>query len=147
MKVILLRDVAKLGYKNDIVEVPNGFGLNKLIPQGLAKEATAENVKAVEAKAAKSDEVTAASALAFSELQAALEGAEVTINAEANEEGRLFQAVKAEAVATAIETVTGKPVVSEQIVMGDPIKQVGEHVVNVASGADSQKVTLTVTAK
>ena len=40
MKVILKEDVQKLGYKNEVVEVKNGFGRNYLIPQGLASIAT-----------------------------------------------------------------------------------------------------------
>lgn len=146
MKVILLRDVAKLGYKNDVVEVANGYGLNKLIPQGLAKMASDENLKAVHAQAEKSESMTAASSLAFAELTAALEGASIVITKEANEDGRLFEAVKADEIAAAVEKATGKSVLAQQVVLGDPVKTVGEHVTTIASGAESQKVTFAVEA-
>ena len=55
MKVILLQDVAKIGRRFDIVEVPSGYGMNKLIPQGMAKPATPENVKAINAQSAKTE--------------------------------------------------------------------------------------------
>ena len=47
MKVILLRDVAKIGKRYEIVEVPDGFALNKLIPKKDAEAATPVNVKRV----------------------------------------------------------------------------------------------------
>ena len=50
MKVILLQDVAKIGRRFEIVEVPNGLAQNKLIPQKLATEATDGNVKRVMAR-------------------------------------------------------------------------------------------------
>jgi len=147
MKVILLRDVAKVGRKNDVVEVPNGYGLNKLIPRGLAKAATEENLKAVAQMSERSQEVTAASALVFSELIAALEDKTVEIAEETNEEGRLFKAVSAVEVAEAISAAADKPVQAEQIILGDPIKSVGDHVVTLASGAESRKQTITVVSK
>ncbi len=47
MKVILLRDVAKIGKRYEVANVPDGFALNKLIPQGDAQAATPDNVKRV----------------------------------------------------------------------------------------------------
>ena len=48
MKVILKEDVQKLGYKNEVVEVKNGYGRNYLIPQGLASIATESSLKVLE---------------------------------------------------------------------------------------------------
>lgn len=147
MKVILLRDVAKVGRKNDMVDVPNGYGLNKLIPQGMAKPATNENIKAIQQQAAKSEAAAADSAKHFSELVAALNDVSVAISVEANEEGRLFKAVNAKEVATALADATGKVVTEDQVILGDPIKQVGEHIVTLASGPESRKQAITVSAK
>lgn len=48
MKVILKRDVAKVGRKNEIKNVADGYARNSLIPQGLAVPATAENLAKIE---------------------------------------------------------------------------------------------------
>ena len=39
MKVILLQDVAKIGRRSEVVEVPDGYAQNKLIPKGMAQPA------------------------------------------------------------------------------------------------------------
>jgi large subunit ribosomal protein L9 len=51
MKIILKEDIVGLGYKNDIVEVKNGYGRNFLIPQGKAFLATASMIKVAEENA------------------------------------------------------------------------------------------------
>ncbi len=45
MKIILKEDIANLGYKDDVVEVKNGYGRNYLIPTGKAVIATESRLK------------------------------------------------------------------------------------------------------
>ncbi|MDE6581317.1 MAG: 50S ribosomal protein L9, partial [Duncaniella sp.] len=45
MKIILKEDIANLGYKDDVVEVKNGYGRNYLIPQGKAVIASDAAIK------------------------------------------------------------------------------------------------------
>ena len=47
MKVILLQDVAKIGKRSDLVEVPDGYAMNQLIPKRMAETATAQNKKRI----------------------------------------------------------------------------------------------------
>jgi large subunit ribosomal protein L9 len=147
MKVILLQDVAKLGRRYTIVDVPDGYGVNKLIPKGLAKPATPENVKAVMARSGALLHNKEAAEAAFKELCAALEGKSVTLTAEANAEGRFFQAVKPEAIANAVSDVSGKKVGADQIAIAEPIKAVGEYVVTLSLAASHAPLTIAVTAR
>ncbi len=145
MKVILLQDVAKIGRRFDIVEVPSGYGMNKLIPQGMAKPATPENVKAVQAQAASNEAAKAQADEAFTELVSKAKEADISITVDANEEGRLFQAIKPEVIAETIAQQTGQEVPLEQIVIKSPIKELGEHTIELVSG--DTVVTLTITVK
>ncbi len=147
MKVILLQDVAKLGRRYAIVEVPDGYGVNKLIPKGLAKAATPENVKAVMARSGAIAHSKEAAEAAFKELLAALKGVTVTLSAEANAEGRFFQALKPEAIATAVSAAAGIKVTAQQISVAEPIKAIGEHVVTLRLGTLHEPLPIIVTAR
>ena len=102
MEVILIKDVDKLGYANDIVDVRPGYANNYLIPQGLAKSATAsarkilaENLKQQAHKEAKL--VGDAEALAAKIAETSLK---LTAKAE---EGRIFGSITAAHLAEALE--------------------------------------------
>ena len=106
MEVILIKDVDKLGYANDIVDVRPGYANNYLIPQGLAKSATAsarkilaENLKQQAHKEAKL--VGDAEALAAKIAETSLK---LTAKAE---EGRIFGSVTAANVAEALNEKNG----------------------------------------
>ena len=99
MKVILLQNVAKLGRRNAVVEVPNGHALNLLIPKGLALAATSENLKKLMTKTAHSDASVADKQEKFQSALALLTDKKVVVLASANEKGHLFEALKLTAVA------------------------------------------------
>lgn len=103
MKIILKEDVNGLGYKDDVVEVKNGYGRNYLIPTGKAIVATesalkvlAENQRQRAHKLAKIKADAEAAA-------AALEGVKVVIAAKAGENGAIYGSVGAAQIAEALE--------------------------------------------
>ena len=144
MKVILQQDVAKLGRRFDVVTVPDGYGFNKLIPQGMAKPATLENLKAVEAQKAKGAADQEANAAAFADTVKVLEGKVIDVAVEANEDGKLYQALKAEEIVAAVQNDIEVIVPAEQIVIKNPIKETGEHTIDIASGTDTGSFTINV---
>lgn len=147
MKVILLQDVAKIGRRFEIVEVPSGYGMNKLIPQGMAKPASPENVKAINAQSAKTEAERAAGNEAFTEAVAAIQENPLTITVEANEEGRMFQALKIATVLEAVQAATTKEMKESQVVIKTPIKEVGEHTIEFVSGDTQVPMVITIAAK
>jgi large subunit ribosomal protein L9 len=143
MKVILLKDVAKIGKRFDIVEVPNGYAQNMLIPRAMALPATPENVKRAGARKDHSAAVTLATNATFSDVAARIKGAHVPLTVEANEQGHLFMAVKAEMIVEALKEA-GYEVTKDQVVLPQPIKALGEFEITLANGKDQVAFMLDV---
>ena len=126
MKIILKEDVRGLGYKDDVVEVKDGYGSNYLIPQGKAVVATPSAIKVLEEnqrqrahKLAKIKEDAMAAA-------AALEGVALTIGAKTSANGTIFGSVNAIQIAEALEKL-GHNVDRKLIIIKDNIKEVGKY--------------------
>jgi len=136
MELILLQKVTNLGGLGDKVKVKPGYGRNFLMPQGKAVPATAANLAEFEARRAEY-EAKAQSLLSDAEQRRAkLEGASVTIYANASTEGKLYGSVGPREIAEAL-TKHGMPVEKSEVVMGEgPIRHIGETEVVVHLHAD-----------
>ena len=136
MELILLQKVANLGNLGDKVTVKPGFGRNFLVPQGKAVPATAANLAGFEARRAEY-EAKAQSLLGDAEQRKGkLEGATVTIYANASTEGKLYGSVGPREIAEAL-TKLGTPVEKSEVVMGEgAFRHVGEFEVMVHLHAD-----------
>ncbi len=146
MKVILLQKVANLGSLGDQVTVKPGFGRNYLIPYGKAVPATADNIAAFEAKRAEYEAKAAAVLAAANARLQALEGASVTIMANASAEGKLFGSVGARDISEAF-TAIGKKIEKSEVVMGEgPIRRTGEFEVVVHLHADVETAVKVIVA-
>lgn len=114
MEVILLDKVGKLGAIGDKVTVKSGFGRNYLLPQGKAVAATAKNIAEFEARRAEL-EANAAAKIAEAQVRAEkLAALEVTIAANAGDEGRLFGSIGTRDLAEAI-TAAGVEVSKSEV--------------------------------
>ena len=136
MQLILLQKVTNLGNLGDKVNVKPGFGRNFLVPQGKAVPATAANLAEFEARRAEY-EAKANDALAAAEARKAkLEGAVVTIHANASTEGKLYGSVGPREIADAL-TKSGTQVSKSEVVLGEgAFRNVGEYEVVVHLHAD-----------
>ena len=136
MELILLQKVTNLGGLGDKVSVKPGYGRNFLVPQGKAVPATPANIAEFEARRAEY-EAKAQSLLSEAEQRKAkLEGASVTIYANASTEGKLYGSVGPREIAEAL-TRHGMPVEKSEVVMGEgAIRLVGESEVMVHLHAD-----------
>jgi len=143
MKVILLQDVAKIGTKGSVVEVPNGYAMNSLIPQRKATPATGANLKNAEAKTAAVAQDAADTETAFYAAKEALASG-VSIAATMNEQDHLFEAVSADSVVEAAK-VAGATITADMVEFSEPIKAAGEHEVSLVSGDHKATFTVTVT--
>ena len=94
MKIILLEDIQNLGYKDDVVEVKNGYGRNHLIPQKKAILATESELKQLAEKQKQQAQKMAKIKADAEALAAAITAAgELTIAVKASEEGKIYGSV------------------------------------------------------
>lgn len=146
MKIILLQDVAKLGKKNSVVDAPNGYVMNTLLPSGKAIPATKQNLEKLEKIQSQKDSVEEQK---LEQLQTAhddLQAQTVAVPVEANEKDQLFQALSADQVATAIAEL-GIDLPKEFIVIPDTIKELGEHTIKLSYGETELTLEITVVKK
>jgi len=145
MKVLLIKDVYKLGHAGDVKKVADGFGRNFLIPQGLAVLATPGAMKTVEKIRAKAAITRAALNQEMSGLAEQLEGVELSFSTKAGETGKLYGSITSQMIVDALNQKLGTSIERHQI-ESEPIRNLGEHVATVRLTIDlNPKVKVTVT--
>lgn len=141
MKIILLKDLHKVGKKYEVVTVADGYALNSLIPTRVAEIATDKTVeKYTKLKAVESEARLLREEELVKEL-GTIASKEFEIAAKANDQGHLFASVHKEEIATVIG------VDPEYITIPNPIKEVGEHMVTVTVKDTTKEVKVMVVAK
>ena len=127
MQVILKKNVDKLGYKDDVVTVKDGYGRNFLIPQGYAKLATDSEQKAhAEVMKQKSHKESKIKEDAVA-IASKLEGVVVKIAAKVGENGKIFGSVNAVLISEALKK-EGLEVDRKSIkINNEPIREVGTY--------------------
>ena len=130
MKVILLKDIKGTGKKDQIIEASDGFARNFLFPKGLAREASATNLNAIEnAKAAQKHREDVERAKA-EETRKALSGKAIKIIARGAEGGRLYGSVTAQEIADELFKQYGVKVEKRRIEVAN-IRNAGDFTVSV----------------
>jgi len=131
MKVILLKDVKKVGKKFDTIEVSPGFARNFLFAQKLAEVATTKSIEKFELARSLSAEKQKAEEAKIAKELARIENTVITLQGKANEKGSLFAGIHAEELLPLVEKELGLKLAVEHIVMDKPIKELGEHEVKI----------------
>ena len=130
MKIILLQDIDNLGKKYEIKEVADGYARNFLIPKGLAKPATKENLKwlesqkEIEVKKAE-EELKKVEAVATN-----IDGQEIIILVKVGAEGQLFESITSQKIYEKLKEL-GFEIKKSQIDLPEPIKELGEYPVKI----------------
>ena len=146
MQVLLRSDVAGVGRRGDIVNVSSGHARNYLLPNGLAVVATDGTVRQSDSMKKARQQKEAADRETATNLIADLGKRQITVSAKAGNEGRLFGSVSAADVVAAIAAQTGASVDRRSVVIGEPIRTVGEHQVTIDIHGVSGTVTVSVVA-
>jgi large subunit ribosomal protein L9 len=148
MKVILLQDVKKIGKKNEVKEVNDGYARNFLIAQKKAMAATPNAVAKLNRELSQKESKKAIqNELLLKNIQE-LQDKKLEIKVQANDKGGLFKSIKAEDVSKEIETqfkLKIDPAVMK--VPGGQIKEVGETELQISYQGIEEKIPLSVVKK
>lgn len=145
MEIILLTDIAGVGYKNDIVAVKAGYGRNYLIPQGFAVLANETNRKIVNENIRQAAHKAEKLKKDAEEIAAAIGDLAITIPAVVGESGRIFGRVTNTQVADALNAKG--IVIDRKKITVDDVKSVGEYSAIVDLHKEvKHKVTINVVA-
>ena len=130
MRIILLKEVARLGKKGDIVEVKNGYARNYLIPYGFALKATRENLKKFEELKRREEKLLEKRKREALKLKEKLEKISLTIQAEAKENDEIYGSIGQVQIKNALKE-EGIEIDKDKIQLEEPIKKLGVYKVKI----------------
>ncbi|MFA5934511.1 MAG: 50S ribosomal protein L9 [Candidatus Paceibacterota bacterium] len=137
MKIILIKDVKKIGRKYDVKDVADGFALNSLIPSGSAVPATGNYMKMIEEKKKQSGLVKDNFKKTLEDAIAKLQDKRLNIKGKVNEKGHLFAGVHINQIIEEFKKQTGLKLDEDIFNLEKPIKEIGEHKVELTFGGNT----------
>jgi len=130
MKIILKEDVSGLGYKDDVVEVKDGYGRNYLIPTGKAVIASASALKVLAENQRQRAHKLAKIKADAEALAAQLTDVKLTIGAKTSATGTIFGSVNNIQIAEALKKL-GFNIDRKIIEIKEAVKEVGNYTATV----------------
>jgi large subunit ribosomal protein L9 len=131
MRIILQKEVDKLGAPGDVVNVADGYARNFLVPRGLAIQATKGAVRQAESLKRAHEERVSKARKEAEGVAERLGAVTIKVAHRAGGEGKLFGSITAQDLAAEIEQHAGEPVDRRSILLDEPIRSVGTHEVQV----------------
>jgi large subunit ribosomal protein L9 len=131
MKIILRKDVEKLGEAGSLATVKDGYARNYLIPQGFAIAATPGELKLWEHNQAVKLRKVERQERELQSFADKISGQTLSFEARAGEGGRLFGSVTSADIAEKLSSAIGEEIDRRKIVLSEPIRSTGEHTVTV----------------
>jgi large subunit ribosomal protein L9 len=135
MRILLLKDVYKLGRAGDVKKVADGYGRNYLIPQNLAVLATPGALKQVEHIRSQAAATRAVLNQEMSGVAEQLSEVVLTFPAKAGDTGKLYGSITPQMIADAIQAKVGVEIDRRQL-DSQPIRTLGEHQVHIRLTVD-----------
>lgn len=144
MKIILLKDVAKVGKRHEIKNIADGHAQNFIIPRGLGIPATPANIQKIEImKIAGDIDRNVQETLLAKNLETL---AELTINlsGKANEKGHLFAGIHKDEIVEAVQKQANIAIHPDFIMIDKPLKETGNHIVIIQAGGKKANLKLSI---
>jgi large subunit ribosomal protein L9 len=148
MKVVFLKDVARVGRAGEVKEVADGYAKNFLLPKKLALPATPSSIKMAEAQLRKEEQGQQRHAEELVEVARQLEGLSLDFKMKVMEEGRLYGSIRGNQIAEELKRLTGIDIERTRIELLEPIRQLGSYELTIRLGRDlAPKVKVVVTGE
>jgi large subunit ribosomal protein L9 len=144
MKVILLKDVARVGQRGTVVDVAQSYGTNVLIAKGLGALATPGMLAKLAQEEAQKAHKKALESSTFLKLIEAIEKTPIVINDKKHKDGSLFAQISEEDIADAIYKAVKQSVNPKQIHIKNPIKKHGTHMITLSQGETKKEIQIEV---
>lgn len=145
MKVILLEDIEKIGKKNEVKEVKDGYARNFLIPQGLVKPATENTLKRLEELKEQEKEKDKEELEETQKIANQLESTDIIIPVRIGDKGQLFEKITEQKVSEKLKEL-GFEVKKNQVDLEAPIEELGEFQVKIKLDHNLEsEITITIT--
>lgn len=144
MKVILLKDIPKVGQRHDVKDFSDGYAQNVLINKGLAMRATESELARLEERKAQAKIKAEMEDKIFKENLFILNEKLVTIKTKTNNKGSLFKAISITDIAKAIKDCTGIVINENNIEIRNTIKEAGNHVIVIKNNNQEGRVNIKV---
>ena len=136
MKLILNKDIQKLGRKGDIVDVAKGYARNYLIPKNLAIVATDSNISIAQKMQEKREEAIEENKELADSIKLALADAHLVLPQTSTDEGTLYASVSTLEIVEVIEKFSGFRLEEKQIVAENQVKEIGLHNIKIKLSED-----------
>ena len=146
MKVIFIKNVAKVGKINEIKDQPDGYVRNFLIPKGFAILATPEAVKKLQNAQSEVKVGREVQSDLFKKNLRSVAGVGVTLNVKTNEKGSLFQSIHTRDIAEALKKQHHITIDEQFIKLSEPIKKTGTFNIKVEAMGMTEEIIVNITA-
>ena len=126
MRVIFLQNVIDVARAGDVKEVKNGYARNYLIPNGLAAQATHNELQMMEKLKKVAEEQSLKESKQWKEVAEALDGKVIVLKMKSGETGQLYGSVTNSVIAKELAVLTQREIDRRKIVLSEPIRELGE---------------------
>src|SRR3954471_14950986 len=135
MKVLLTQTIERTGIVGEVLDVSDGFARNYLIPKGLAVQPTQGNIERLEVARKEYEAKLKQQREQKEKLMATLQGVEVTLIRNANEEGHLFGSVSKRDIAEELQKA-GHAIEVDDVKLEEPLRRIDTYTVAVQLAVD-----------
>lgn len=145
MKVILMKDVSKLGQRGTVVEVADGYAINVLIKKGLAVLGTPGEIMKWKQKEESTKHKKEVQTNTFLQLIDKINNTKIEITGKKHDgKGQLFASIHESDIADAIYKATNLSIDPKQVIIDGHIKSLGEYKVKIKQGGQVEEIKIVV---